>query len=158
MKNFTFLNVFVLIAGALIIAGCNRSTDPDDHEDMEQVVILDRSAAARTVIATWTHDDGWDVASLPDLNLGGNRMSLTVEIYDHQDEMITLDGDEYYVQYGLSQGAPTGVIDISRNDLFHGDHVYIYPLAIGTTQIEFALFHVDHADGYTEPIGITVVE
>jgi hypothetical protein len=41
--------------------------------------------------------------------------------------------------------------------IFHCDHVHIYPLQVGTVDITFALWHVDHSDGETAPIRLRVL-
>jgi len=42
--------------------------------------------------------------------------------------------------------------------IFHCDHIHFYPESVGTAQVEFLLWHVDHADERTDPITIRVVE
>lgn len=41
--------------------------------------------------------------------------------------------------------------------IFHCDHVYVYPLQVGTVDVTFALWHVDHSDGETSPIRLRVL-
>jgi hypothetical protein len=157
MKKY-ILNISLMAGIFFLYSGCERSIDPDDHEDMEKVILLDRTQSTRTILATWTHDDGWDISMLPPLAVGGGRMELDIEVYNDHDEILLLDGSEYYIQYSISDGAAAGVIDVTRNDLFHGSYVYIYPLAIGTTQVEFALWHANHPDAYTSPITVSVIQ
>jgi hypothetical protein len=152
------LNILFIAGMILFLTGCERSTDHDHHMDMEKVILLDRTQSIRTVVATWTHDDGWDISTLPPITVGGDRLELDVEVYDDHDELLLLDGSEYYIQYSLAEGAQAGVIDIGRNDLFHGSYVYIYPLVVGTTQVEFALWHANHPDAYTSPIMVSVIQ
>lgn len=159
MKKYLIVTIYLaLICASIFISGCDRSLEPDHHEDMEKLVLLDRTRDTRTIIATWIHDTGWDVPGLPPLAVGGERLSLDVEVYNDHDEQVILDGSEYYIQYDLAQGAPTGYIDMSRSDLFHASYIHIYPFATGTTQIEFSLWHGDHPDAYTTPIAVTVTE
>jgi len=42
--------------------------------------------------------------------------------------------------------------------IFHCDHIHFYPESVGTAEVEFLLWHVDHADERTDPITIRVVE
>jgi len=41
--------------------------------------------------------------------------------------------------------------------IFHCDHLHFYPLSAGTVDVEFALWHIDHADGSTDPLRIRVL-
>jgi len=165
------LGLVFISAGILFIAGCDRSTDPhdDEHRDMEEVRIIDRTQTARPVIATWTYDGGWEFIEYDDvlyeLSISAEddrtRVSLGVEVYDHDGDQLELDeAGEYQVRYWTAQGAQEGIIDLSidENNLFHGDHVYIYGLEIGETEIEFILWHGDHADAATDPVPFRVVE
>jgi hypothetical protein len=157
---------FLLIMTIIFVAGCERSTDHDNGhiDDMEVVHIIDRTLTARPVIATWTHDDGWDVDVLYELSMSAEehrtRVSLGVEVYNSLDQKLELcEGCENEIRYWLATGAQTGIIDLSDEDiLFHGDHVHIYGLATGETRIEFILWHDDHADAATTPVSIRVTE
>jgi hypothetical protein len=42
--------------------------------------------------------------------------------------------------------------------IYHCDHIHIYPEQEGSVDIEFRLWHVDHADMWTDPIAVTVGE
>ncbi|TVR01629.1 MAG: hypothetical protein EA398_09405 [Deltaproteobacteria bacterium] len=49
--------------------------------------------------------------------------------------------------------------ELSSGDLvaiFHCDHLHIYPKAEGAVPVRFLLWHVDHADGSTDPLTIRV--
>lgn len=58
--------------------------------------------------------------------------------------------------------APTGPFHFvqlpngSTPGIFHCDHVHIYPLQAGNVDLEFLLWHDDHADGNTDPIRFVV--
>ncbi len=168
MKSNEFLTgLFLLIFTFLFFAGCDRSTEPDNGhvDDMETVNIIDRTVTARPVIATWTHDDGWDTNVLYELSKSAEeertRVSLGIEVYNSHGEQLELcEGCEYEARYWISQNAPTDVIDLSLDEdiLFHGDHVHIYGLEVGETMIEFILWHGDHADAATTPVTFRVVE
>ncbi len=41
--------------------------------------------------------------------------------------------------------------------VFHCDHVYFHPTAVGTVDVAFVLWHDDHADGETDPIRVRVL-
>lgn len=142
---------------------CDRSsTDPngDPHRELDRVEIIDRGQTAQPIVATWTADGGWDTNALPSIDLEHQeRVSLGVNIYDSDGVQLTLQsGGEYSARYALASGAQQGVIDLDRPDdnIFHGDHVHIYGLDEGTTQVQFVLWHADHADGSTDPISIEV--
>ncbi len=168
MFSMTFRSIMLIVLPAfLIIAGCDRSTDPDNGhvDDMEVVNIIDRTQTARPVIATWTHDDGWDVEVLYELSKSAEedrtRVSLGVDVYNSLNEKLELcEGCEYEIRYWTVLGATEGIIDLSLDEeiLFHGDHVHIYGLEEGETQIEFILWHGDHADAATTPVTFRVVE
>jgi len=168
MRSHTFLlALFLLIPAIIFLAGCDRSTDPDnDHvDDMEIVNIIDRTITARPILATWTHDDGWDRNVLYELSKSAEedrtRVSLGVEVFNSHGEQLELcEGCEYEIRYWIAQNAPTGIIDLSLDEdiLFHGDHVHIYGIDVGETRIEFILWHGDHADAATTSITFRVVE
>jgi hypothetical protein len=150
-----------LVVPALVVAGaCERGiTDHDDHEHMVRVELIDRGQANRPVVATWVRGQGWQ-GEIPVLNLAERpRLSIGVNVYDSDNRQI-IDRVEYSVRYAVRAGAPQGVVDMNHppNVLFHGDHVHIYGAAPGTTQIEFVLWHVDHADGVTDPIDFRVID
>jgi len=42
--------------------------------------------------------------------------------------------------------------------IFHCDHIYFYPEEAGTVDVEFLLWHIDHADEVTDPLTIRVEE
>jgi hypothetical protein len=166
MKQKTNRYGMVLItAVSLMLTGCDRSTDPDNGhvDEMEVVHIIDRTQTAQPVIATWTHDDGWDLDVLYTLSLSDDTrpyLSLGVEVYDsHGDQLELCESCEYEIRYWLARDAATGIIDLSDEEsLFHGDHVHIYGLQPGETEIEFILWHNNHADAATTPILFRVVE
>jgi hypothetical protein len=163
LRTFTL----ALAAPLLALAACERSpTGVDDHAALGQVVILDRSTVPHTPIATWNHATGWDRATLTQVSHAAEanrtRVSLGAQIFTRGGEQVELTRDgEYSVRYGVASDL-SGVVDMNRTEeLFHGDHVHIYgrndTRATGTAQIVFALWHIDHSDGETAPIGITFV-
>jgi hypothetical protein len=58
--------------------------------------------------------------------------------------------------------SPTGPFQFARRTddelvaIFHCDHIYFYPEAPGTVEVEFHLWHIDHSDMATDPIAIVV--
>lgn len=40
--------------------------------------------------------------------------------------------------------------------IYHCDHVHIYPERVGTVEVEFVLWHIDHSDDVSEPITLRV--
>jgi hypothetical protein len=171
------LAAFIILPAMMVLAGCNRHDD-HGHDEMQRVEILDRSQTERPVIATWVRGQGWDRQSLVTLAEGGQRISLGVRAFNgdgEQFEFGTLerhdDGTrtctEYNMRYALAAGQPENVIRRPDNRgivtvngeqvaVFHCDHLYLYPQSAGATQIRFVLWHVDHADDATDPIGVTV--
>jgi hypothetical protein len=156
------------IAPALLFAACDRSVvEPPDHNQLGQVVILDRSTVPHTPLATWTHDGGWNTQDLMTVSHATEdhrtRVSLGARMYTRGGEEITLSSaGEYSLRYGV-QSDPAGVIDMDVGaELFHGDHIHIYghhaDRRTGTAELVFALWHGDHDDGLTSPIRITFVD
>lgn len=156
--------LFILIPAIIFLAGCERSHDHDNgHEELEEVRIIDRSN--NQIIGTWTHADGWDVDVLYELSESAEedrtRVSLGARIFNnHGDEIPLGRNEEFEVRYWLAQDAQEGIIDFSFTDdqLYHGDHVHIYGLAQGETEIEFTLWHGGHADAATTPVTFRVIE
>jgi len=151
-----WIGTALAMTALLALPACDRD-DNDDHEDMHILEVVDRTVSGQPVVATWTIDNGW-TGALPPLVAGSeDRLSLGFRAIASDGDQLTLDEDgEFFIQYFLAAGAPTGVIDMNRGDLFHGDHVHVYPLSSGTTQIAFELWHVDHIDRATTPIEVTV--
>jgi hypothetical protein len=165
-----YLNGSRLAALALVpllaLGACDRSpVSSNDHEQLGTVVILDRSTTPHTPLATWTHAGGWDSAELMQVSHGREanrtRVSLGVQMMNRGGETIALSRDgEYSVRYGVASD-PGNVVDMSHDNIFHGDHIHLYGFhetgRTGTAQIVFALWHGDHSDAETAPIGITFV-
>jgi hypothetical protein len=153
--------VLLVLVPLALVAGCDRQpSGPGDHT-LGRVEIIDRGQTDRPVVALWTAEAGW-TGGLPDVRLSttNQRISLGARIFDlgGQERALVRDG-EYSVRWALAPGAAAGilVVDDSRGERFHGDHIHIYGQAVGSTRIEFLLWHGDHADGATEPIEIRVV-
>lgn len=146
-----------------LFAACDRHPhEPNGHDDLHRVEIIDRGQTESPVVATWTAATGWQ-GTLPSISLSTptQRASLGARIYDDDNQQLTLtEGGENSIRWALAPNAPAGVIvtDDSRGQRFHGDHVHIYGQAAGTTRIQFLLWHFDHADGATDPIEIRVVD
>jgi hypothetical protein len=155
----------VLMLGALAVVAVTAACDRHPHEPngahtLGRVEIVDRGQTERPVVATWTPAAGWQGA-LPQISLASanQRISLGARIFDAQGTERTLARNgEYSVRWALAQGAPAGIVvtDDSRGERFHGDHIHIYAQAAGTTNLQFVLWHIDHADGATAPIEIRV--
>ena len=156
------LGAAAALPALMLATACDRSsTDPngDPHRDFDRVEIIDRSQTQQPVVATWTADGGWDATELPSIDLENDppRVSLGARVFDSDDNEVPLtSGGEYSVRYALASGATAGVIDLDRDDIFHGDHIHIYGLQEGVTQLQIVLWHVDHADGNTDAISIEV--
>lgn len=156
------IGVAVLALGA----GCDRSpVDPADHDELGMVEIVDNDTDQ--VLATWTHDDGWDAAVLTTLSHAAEaqhtRAWLGIRMWteDGAPIVLSLDG-EYSARYRVHSD-PGGVLDTSASlDLFQGDSVYLYGRhsegLTGTAQIAFQLFHGTHSDGDTDPIAVVITD
>jgi hypothetical protein len=151
------------LSATLFLGACERGvTEADeDHEEFYRVEVIDRGQAGLPVVATWVSGDGW-VGTLPAVSLSSasQRITLGFRVFDEDGDELMLSEDEESVRYTLASGAPQGVLDMARpaDVLFHGDHVYLYGAATGTTRIQFVLWHLDHADDATDPIDVTVVD
>jgi hypothetical protein len=159
------LSLFLLIPAMIFIAGCDRDDHDHGHEDMERVNIIDRTQTARPVIATWTRANGWNTDVLYELSVSADenltRVTFGVDVFnDHNEKLELCENCEFEARYWITEGAPQGIIDLSYDDdvLFHGDHVYVYGLTLGETQVEFILWHAGHADASTTPVTFRVVE
>jgi hypothetical protein len=162
------LGLLAVIPALALATACDRSpTDPIGHNELGQVVILDRSTVPHTPIATWNHATGWDRTDLMTVShateANRTRVSLGAQMFTRGGQAITLSSDgEYSVRYGVSAD-PNSVVDMNVGaELFHGDHVHIYGHHVegrtGTADLVFALWHVDHSDGETTPIRITFTD
>jgi hypothetical protein len=157
------------IALAVAVLGttaCDRSpVDPPGHAALGTVEILNRATTPHSVLATWTHGNGWDRDVLMTLSHAAEdhrtRVSLGARMFTRGGDPIELvSGGEYSVRYGVASD-PNNIINMDTSlGLFHGDHVHIYGFndtrPTGTAQLVFALWHDGHSDGETDPIGITI--
>jgi hypothetical protein len=160
----TINNRWMLLAAlpaALALAACDRHpTEGSGAHSLGKVEIIDRSQVDQPVVATWVAGEGW-TGALPVISLGAAqpRVSLGARMYNALGAERTLAaGGEYSVRWRVPSGAPGGIVDATEGSgaRFHGDHVHIYGLAAGTTQVQFLLWHFDHLDAATASIDITV--
>lgn len=160
--------VAALAVTVLAATACDRSpVDPPLHPGPGTVEIIDRAQTAQPVIATWTHDAGWDQGAQITMSHGAEdhrtRVSLGVRIYraDGQEFELIEDG-EYSARYRVLDD-PANVIDFDETlGLFHGDHVHLYGFheegRTGTAEIRFMLWHDGHSDGETDSIPVIVTD
>jgi len=151
-------------AGAFVsltaLAGCDRNPLDQSHGLLGKVEIIDRAITGRPVVATWTHDGGWQ-GTLPQISLSAAqpRISLGARMYTRDGTERTFDTGEYSVRYYVPANAPQGILNTDQGlGLFHGDHVHIYGQGVGETQVRFVLWHGSHDDGETASIAIHVVQ
>jgi hypothetical protein len=167
-QKFRRLVLGALIPASVLATACERSpVDLPGHQELGQVIILDRSTVPHTPLATWNHASGWDRSELMTVSHGTEanrtRVSLGAQMMTRGGEQITLSRDgEYSVHYGVAAD-PNNVVNMNvAAELFHGDHIHIYGYhedrRTGSADIVFALWHVDHADGQTTPIRITFTD
>jgi|GEM_PF-837854 len=74
---------------------------------------------------------------------------------------VVRSGNQFVYDPGTSSTSVVSQITVNvggaDREVFHCDHVYVYPRAAGTAQIAFLLWHADHSDGATTPIALPVV-
>jgi len=156
----------------------NHSDDSTDlldltvegHDDEVASVEIEKRDGSGETLATWTEENGWDTDALPALEEGGDFSGWTVRMFAEDGDEIELEeGGEFEARYAVDSEAPQDVIyfdssgevelaDGSEGELFHGDHVHVYPQNAGTTQLRFLLWHDNHADAETALIDLTVQE
>lgn len=151
---------FLALPALLFLAACDSSSD-GGHVDMASLQVIDRGQTSQPVVATWNLNGGWE-GTVPSISLASSnqRISIGFRAFTASGEELTLSSSgETSIRYTLASGAPSGIIDTGRADniLFHGDHVHIYGSTAGSTQVQFLLWHNDHADRATAPISVTVV-
>jgi hypothetical protein len=142
------------------LTACDRHPTDGGHPLLGKVEILDRSQTGRPVIATWTHDGGWE-GSIPQISLSADppRISLGARMYSRDGTERPFDTGEYSVRYYVPSNAPQGILNMNQAlGLFHGDHVHLYGQSPGETQVRFVLWHINHDDGETGSIPVQVVE
>jgi len=158
--RIALLAAIPLVAG---IAACDRHPhDPSVDHSLGRVEIIDRGQTERPVVATWTPATGW-TGALPNISMSttNQRISLGANIFDASGAQRPLSEEgAYSVRWSLAPNATPGIVvnDDTRGERFHGDHIHIYGQAVGATTIQFVLWHVDHADGETDPVEIRVVQ
>lgn len=178
-RTLTRFGLLLALPVALLLSGCDRHDHDHGHQDMARVVIETRGVNPE-VVAEWTFAGGWNQNELPPLSLSGanfGRASYTVKIFNSDGEQIEMgtvqrneDGSRictefsarYSVQGGdvVHQPGDDGFVTVSgqRFNVFHCDHIHIYPRARGTASIDIVLWHVDHADARTTRIPIRVID
>jgi hypothetical protein len=155
---FLALGVLLMIPG---LSGCDRILG-GGHANLDRMEVFLHGTAPEERVATWTRSGGWDVASLPTLSLSasGGRLSLGTRVFDEDGSPVRLTlGGEYFMRYRLAPGAAEGVLNMGlpAQELFFGDRVVLVARGTGATTIRFSLFHVNHSDGDTTPITVTVI-
>lgn len=163
---WTRLGLLLTIPALLLLGACDTFTgsdddhdDDDEHEGLARVEIEARDGSGET-LAVWTDDDGWEDEALPSLEEDGERAVWTVRMFaEDGDEFPLEEGGEYEARYAVDDDAPGEVIyfdedgeveiDGEETELFHGDHIYVYPQNAGTTRLRFILWHDDHAEDST---------
>ncbi|SNR65051.1 hypothetical protein [Halorubrum vacuolatum] len=118
-----------------------------DAHHVSDVEILDRAPDPHEEVADW-HGDHWH-GELPTVPVEDN-VSLGAVFTDDEGNEADLDHD-FELRVRLADGAD----EIVEFD-FHGDHVHIIGQEAGETEVVFQLWHDDHADFETDPIGVTV--
>jgi len=158
LKKFGFWMLIIMLAGMLVIGGCNgqevvengHDHDHDhDHDYCEDIMfeIIDRS---EDDVAAYVHGDHWH-GDLPEV-LEGDNVSLGAYIEDHG-EVIELEGDHYELSVDYASGADEDIVSFDN----HGDHVHIIGQQEGSTEVVFLLLHDGHTDYETPPITVQVV-
>jgi len=156
------LMLLAVLPFVALVAACDRSpVDPGADHSLGRVEIIDRGQTARPVVATWTPAAGWS-GEIPAISMSSERQRISIgaRIFNAAGEERELSRTgEYSVRWSLAPNAPTGIVvnDDSRGDRFHGDHIHIYGAAAGTTQVQFVLWHIDHADGATAAVPVRVI-
>jgi hypothetical protein len=169
MKQKIFRGAAGALALSLVsLAACERSVvDPPGHRSLGTVAIYDRGASPQQLLATWTHLDGWQPATLGEVSHATEatrtRIVLGVRMWTQGgDEIQLVEDGEYEARY-MVHADPDNVVDMdSANERFHGDHVYVFGYhaegRTGTAQLVFQLWHDGHSDGDTDPISLTFAD
>lgn len=180
MHRFTSrLGLLLLPALLLFFSACDsHDHDHDGHAGIDRVLIESRDGN-NTVLAEWTSaNNAWVTNNLPSLTRTAEapygRASWTVRIFEGNQELdltrlTDADGNrfcgEYSARYLVRSGdevifnpAPGTTVDVDGDvrEVFHCDHIHVYPRAAGTAEIAIMLWHVDHEDGITTSLPITV--
>lgn len=169
--------LLLALPALLVLGGCDAfsSNDDDDHDDDDHEhhdedlaeVRLETRDGTDEVVAIWTDEDGWNVDALPPLQLDGEYGVWTVRMFTEDGDEIELEeGGEYEARYDVDDDAPQDVIyfddsgeveiDGQEEELFHGDHIHVYPQRADTTHIRILLWHDNHSDGDTDFIDLVV--
>ncbi len=130
-----------------------------DYREMDVVDIRNRGETDNPVVATWEYGEGWD-GEIPDIDFAENgRHSLGVDIYDSEGVLLHEESSEWSGRFYVPGDADEGVVntELGDDDMFHGDHVHVYGLEEGSTELVFVLWHEDHSEAETSPIALDVV-
>jgi hypothetical protein len=159
LRRPLLLGILLILGSSL--AGCDRILG-GGHANLDRMEIFLSGTSPEVRVATWTRSGGWDVAALPPVSLSENagRLSLGFRVFDEDGVAVPLVlGGEYFMRYRLAPGAPAGILNLNlaAEQLFFGDRVVLVGQGTGTTSVRFSLFHVNHSDGDSTPISVTVV-
>ncbi|MBP1922063.1 hypothetical protein J2751_001068 [Halorubrum alkaliphilum] len=129
----------------------DHADDDHDHDGTSSIAEFELLDSDGEDVLAWVHDDHWD-GGLPTIEEGH---SLTVEanVEDEEGHALDLGGDATYeIRAEVLDAAADGVVSLDN----HGDHVDIHGEEEGVTELEFMLWHDDHADYTTPPITVQV--
>ncbi len=147
----SLLLVLILVAGLLVMAGCEEEAaepvdEPDEHAEDITFEIIDRS---EDEVVAYVCGDHWH-GELPGI-LEGDNSSLGAFILEDEEE-VELDGEHHALGVDYADGADQETVSFDS----HGDHVHIIGEQEGITEVVFHLLHNGEVDFETPPIEVKV--
>lgn len=164
----------------LVLAACDsHDHDHGGHANLGRVVIETRPTTSAQTIAEWRRGQGWVTNNVPALTVAGEaenfgRASWTVRMFDGAGNEIAMEGGRdangnrvcltpYSARYAVTGDAvfnPGNAVTVNvggaAREVFHCDHIHVYPRQAGTAQLRLLLWHNDHDDAATDPLSIQV--
>ena len=133
----------VLLAAALLLAGCDTPTEGEEHFDVRAVEVesIDGTQLARYQNGVWTFPEG-DALHLHPGDEEDTRIFFVLT--DGEREELPESGDDHTLR--VTVGDP-GVLRYES----HGDHGALVAVAGGETRVVIEAWHGGHPDFTTNP-------
>ena len=143
-----FITILLIFAGSVYMMACSTG---HSHIDANGVVLtLNGEEIARQDGTTVTYTHGNAIT----LERGTPSGMIMVQFINDNNELFTPEGRDYFLEVTI---ADTNVLSV-MGKADNGWGVQLNPQQAGESNVQFEIFHVDHADFTSRPFRFVVQE